>query len=93
MEWQPSPLFLPGEFHGQRSLVGYCPWGCKELDVTNAFTFHKIAMFLQLGFLYLCKVSEDKSLVVFGRTLREVRGGVLLECRVTVAQSSWICHY
>ena len=42
-------------------------------------------MFLQLGFLYLCKVSEDKSLVVFGKTLREVRGGALVECKVTVA--------
>ena len=30
-----TPLvFLPGEFHGQRSLAGYRPWGCKELDVT-----------------------------------------------------------
>ena len=31
-KWQPTPLFLPGEFHGQRSLVSYSPWGCKELD-------------------------------------------------------------
>ena len=30
--WQSSPVFLPGEFHGQRSLVGYSPLGCKELD-------------------------------------------------------------
>ena len=28
-EWLPTPLFLPGEFHGQRSLVGYSPWGCR----------------------------------------------------------------
>ena len=28
--WQPTPVFLPGEFHGQRSLAGYSPWGCKE---------------------------------------------------------------
>ena len=28
-KWQPSPLFLPGKLHGQRSLVGYCPWGRK----------------------------------------------------------------
>ena len=27
--WKPTPVFLPGEFHGQRSLVGYSPWGCK----------------------------------------------------------------
>ena len=34
--WQPTLVFLPGEFHGQRSLVGYSPWGCKELDTTKA---------------------------------------------------------
>ena len=33
--WQPTPVFLPGEFHGQRSLVGYSPWGPKELDTTE----------------------------------------------------------
>ena len=27
MKWQPTPAFLPGEFHGQRSLAGYSPWG------------------------------------------------------------------
>ena len=32
------PVFLPGEFHGQRSLVGYSPWGCKELDMTEQLT-------------------------------------------------------
>ena len=30
--WQPTLVFLPGKFHGQRSLVGYSPWGCKELE-------------------------------------------------------------
>jgi len=34
--WQPTPVFLHGESHGQRSLVGYRPWGCKELDMTEA---------------------------------------------------------
>ena len=33
--WQPTPAFLPGEFHGQRSLAGYSPWGCKESDTTK----------------------------------------------------------
>ena len=28
--WQPTPMFLPGKFHGQRSMAGYSPWGCKE---------------------------------------------------------------
>ena len=34
-EWLPTLVFLPGEFHGQRSLVGYSPWGRKELDMTE----------------------------------------------------------
>ena len=33
--WQPTPIFLPGESHGQRSLEGYRPWGCKELDTAE----------------------------------------------------------
>ena len=32
---QPTPVFLPGESHGQRSLAGYCSWGRKELDTTE----------------------------------------------------------
>ena len=31
-EWHPTPVLLPGESHGQRSLVGYSPWGDKEYD-------------------------------------------------------------
>ena len=31
-EWLPTPVFLPGEFHGQRSLVGYSLWCLKESD-------------------------------------------------------------
>ena len=34
-EWQPTPVFLPGESYGQRSVAGYSPWGCKELDTTE----------------------------------------------------------
>ena len=30
------PVFLTGEFHGQMRLAGYSPWGCKELDTTEA---------------------------------------------------------
>ena len=35
---QPTPVFLPGEFHGQRSLEGYSSWSCKELDTTEQLT-------------------------------------------------------
>ena len=33
--WQSTPVFLPGESHGQRSLAGYSPWSHKELDMTE----------------------------------------------------------
>ena len=34
-KWQPPPVFLPGKFHGQKSLTGYSLWGCKESDMTE----------------------------------------------------------
>ena len=34
MKWQPTPVFLPGESHEQRSLVGYSPWGHRESEHT-----------------------------------------------------------
>ena len=34
-KWQPTPVCLSGKSHGQRSLVGYRPWGCKESDTTE----------------------------------------------------------
>ena len=34
-EWQPTAVFLTGQFHGQRSLASYSPWGCKEMDMTE----------------------------------------------------------
>ena len=34
-KWHPSPVFLSGKFHGQRSLAGYNSWGRKELDMTE----------------------------------------------------------
>ena len=39
-KWQATPVFLPGESHGQRSLTGYSSWGCKELDTTERLTLY-----------------------------------------------------
>ena len=41
-KWQPTPVLLPGESHGGRSLVGYSPWGRKESDMTELLHFHSI---------------------------------------------------
>ena len=43
-KWQSTPVFLLGKFHGQRSLVGCSPWGCKELDRTEQLTIHTHAI-------------------------------------------------
>jgi len=40
----PTPVLLPGEFHGQRSLVGYSSWGCKESDTTEQLTLRMFQM-------------------------------------------------
>ena len=37
-KWQPTPVFLPGKSHGQRSLADYSPWGLKESDRTEQLT-------------------------------------------------------
>ena len=39
-KWKPTPVFLPGKFHGQKNLEGYGPWGCKELDMTKRTHVH-----------------------------------------------------
>ena len=42
-KWQPTPVFLPGKFHGQRSLAGYSPWGLEKSDMTeHTLTFPKL---------------------------------------------------
>ena len=42
-KWRPTPIFLPAEFHGQKSLVSYSPWGCKESDTAEQLIhFHHL---------------------------------------------------
>ena len=65
--WQPILVFFLGESHGQRSLVGYSPWGCKETDMTEATqhgTQHVLSTYLTLPnfllttstFLCFCRI-------------------------------------
>ena len=39
-QWHPTPVLLPGNSHGRRSVVGCSPWGCKESDTTEQLHFH-----------------------------------------------------
>ena len=60
-EWQPTPVFLPGEFHGQRSLLGYSPQGRKELDTAEAPNTHKLT-----NTLYFTRCHSQIHLMVKG---------------------------
>ena len=42
MAWLPTAVLLPGESHGQRSLEGYSPWGCKESDPTEGLSLTQV---------------------------------------------------
>ena len=54
-EWLPTPVFLPGESHGQRSLVDYSPWNCTESDMTEKLTQQQKVVFLKLvKCLHIC---------------------------------------
>ena len=44
-EWQPTPVFLPGKFYGQRNLVGYSPWGQKESNMIECLAYMHIPSF------------------------------------------------
>ena len=62
-EWLPTPVLLPGKFNGQRSLVGYSPWGLKESDMTDRLTlslFHTVKD-LRLKKAYLYQFTNNTS--------------------------------
>ena len=47
--WQPIPVFLSGESHGQRTLAGCCPWGHKESDMTEWLSTHMLFKNILVG--------------------------------------------
>ena len=42
-KWEPTPVLLPGESHGKKSLTGYSPWGHKERDMTKQLNNSSLA--------------------------------------------------
>ena len=53
-EWIPTPVFLPGEFHGQKSLEIYSPWGHKGSDMSERHSLHLPCNILELFLISLC---------------------------------------
>ena len=56
-KWQPIPVFMPGKYHGQRSLVGYTPWDCKRSDTTEWLHF---ISFHFISFHFMCSIGRAK---------------------------------
>ena len=63
-EWQPTPVFLPGEIHGHRGLTGYSPWGHKELDMTEQLTLMILTVYV-----YICMYISEKAMAPHSSTL------------------------
>ena len=63
-EWLPTPVFLPGESHGQKSLVGYSQWGHKELDMTERLSTH-LSLSIQRNVWFLFSFFKSKPLWAF----------------------------
>ena len=58
-EWLPTPVFSPGEFHGQNSVMGYSPWGCKEPYMTEQLTLpHPYIIYMVM---YICQTQSPNS--------------------------------
>ena len=58
-KWLPTPVFLPGEFHEQRRLVGYSPWGPRELGMTGFFWSPKGVLQHREGKLSVCLIPKE----------------------------------
>ena len=83
---QPTLVFLPGEFHGQRGLVGYSPWGQKEQDMTehlthaNKATQKKFMSLLALGELSsVCIISQEQCMRSIEGYLENIFKGNIIE--------------
>ena len=59
-KWQPTPVFLPGKFHGQRNVAGYSRWGGKESATTEHISTNGETMETVTGFIFLgSKITVD----------------------------------
>ena len=85
-QWRPTPVLLRGKSHGQRSLVGYSPWGRKESDATEWFHFTSLmAESKELKSLLMkVKAESDKA----GLKLNIQKTKIMASCPIT----SWKIH-
>ena len=85
-KWQPTPVFLPGKSHGQRSQAGYSPWGCKRVGHDLAIKQYRGLPFLGSASLLwgFCVGTEDGSFPCWQASPR--LGVKELDSNVTLSQ-------
>ena len=57
--WQTTPVFLPGESHGQRGIVGYSPWGHKESDMNEQLSLSLSYIYIYISVQFCCSFVSD----------------------------------
>ena len=99
-KYPPLPVFLPGKFHGQRSLVGYSPWGWTELDTTEQIIHTRQSVFTLLR-LWKCEVCLYSHLCLQNRYMLRTHCELvilllnivshLLIMNLVLCEHSWAC--
>ena len=84
-KWQPTPVFLPGRSHGQRSLVGYSPWGRKESDTTGRLHF--------LSFFHHLSLSRLLGITIFWKLCLNLPQPTSQQCLCLYLYISISCGY
>ena len=96
-KWQSSPVFLSREFHGQRSLVGYSPWGCKELDTNELLSLLPYAYEVSNHFYYDTKLMVLEHCLYYSTPVTKSLQGPTIsyyfQCKFLspLLGLSWIC--
>ena len=72
-EWQPTPVFLPGESHGQNNLTGYSPWDCKTLDTTEQLMQPQQHNAEEHSFSFLVKAVKNVSVTALFFQLKKLK--------------------
>ena len=103
-EWQPAPVSLSTESPGERNLMGYSPWGCKELDTTVQLTLlfdvqatacvveEKLRKCLKRRTLSLGSLSGVGTVSSCRGSSWALRASALLDCRPRKNSASWACR-
>ena len=79
--WQPAPVFLPGESHGQRNVAGYSPWVLKSFLMKVKVEGEKVGLKLNIQKTNIMASGPITSWEIDGETVSDYFGGLQNHCR------------